>query len=637
MKLTFRKHDVKDLSQLQALVAENAEAVEPGFRVIATGVNFGRSTVEVVGVDRSGTPALVALGFAGDDAMLFRMVEAYAWTLEYPESVRRLVPDGGGIDGWPPRVMFVAERLPESFLRKIRLLAFHAVNCFEYRCVEVNDATGFYLDPVDWARSAPPADAPPTIPAAEPGHTTADVGRQAPTVATRAASEPAPPPAAGNALPSRWFGLRPPPRETPTPERSPGRTESPAPPAASTIPIAAAASEPAPPPAAGNALPSRWFGLLPPPRETPTPERSPGRTESPAPLAASIIPIAEDPAVEPPRPVASEPPAPTDAAEIADDREIAPAWRKFLEKLAGTLDLRPADHVPAAIPAAAPAEKTVKTPAPPTEPVVSHAGPSRNGWANRHEDPRQRALLDVVTLPPNGELAPQWRKFLEKTPFGDAKIGKFAEKAPPAEVKLEKFPERAPLGEAKIEKFPERVPLDEVKLEKFPERAPLGETKLEKFPERASFDEVKLEKFPQRAPLDEVRLENFPERAPLAEAKIETLPEKAPFGAARTGKLLGAPGLDAKVAAVREYLHHEFPMCTIYDFHEHQRNAHVLQLEDSQGKVSHLATITVEFLETHGEAEFRTALEKMQLSQAMRQAGQAGVLVTPSGPEIQRR
>ena len=78
-------------------------------------------------------------------------------------------------------------------------------------------------------------------------------------------------------------------------------------------------------------------------------------------------------------------------------------------------------------------------------------------------------------------------------------------------------------------------------------------------------------------------------------------------------------------------------MCTIYDFHEHQRNAHVIQLGDSQGKVSHLATITVEFLETHGEAELRTALEKMQLSQAMRQAGQAGVLVTPSGAEIAKR
>src|SRR5207249_428856 len=215
-----------------------------------------------------------------------------------------------------------------------------------------------------------------------------------------------------------------------------------------------------------------------------------------------------------------------DAAESADDREIAPAWRKFLEKLAGTLDLRPTGE--GGSPAAT--EKTGRTPGPVTQPPVSPAAPSRNGWATRYEDPRQRALLDVVTLPANVELVPQWRKFLEKVPFGDAKIGK--------------------------------------------------------------------------------------------------VPEKAPFGDAKIGKVLEKPAFgDAKVAAVREYLHHEFPMCTIYDFHDHERNAQVIQLQDSQGKVSNLAAISVEFLEACGESEVRTTLETMRLAQAMRQAGQAGVLV----------
>src|SRR2546428_11644659 len=163
MKLTFRRREVKDLSQLQTLVTEHAEALEPGFRVLAGTVNFGRSTVELVGLDGRGTPALVALGLTGADAMLFRIVEAYAWSLENPESVRRLMPAGGGADRWPPRVVFIAERLPESFLRKIRLLTFPAVNCFEYRCVDVNDATGVYLDAVDWARSEPSAAASPVI------------------------------------------------------------------------------------------------------------------------------------------------------------------------------------------------------------------------------------------------------------------------------------------------------------------------------------------------------------------------------------------------------------------------------------------------------------------------------------------
>src|SRR2546429_386015 len=441
MKLTFRKHDVKDLSQLQTLVAENAEAVEPGFRVVATGVNFGRSMVEVVGVDRSGTPTLVALGFTGDDAMLFRVVEAYAWTLEYPESVRRLVPDGGGTGAWPPRVVFVAERLPETFLRKIRLLVFHAVNCFEYRCV---------------------------------GH--------------RAAAEPR--------------GRRPPPR------------------------------------------------------------------------------------------AASEPPAPTDAAESADDREIAPAWRKFLEKLAGTLDLRPTGE--GGSPAAT--EKTGRTPGPVTQPPVSPAAPSRNGWATRYEDPRQRALLDVVTLPANVELVPQWRKFLEKVPFRDAKIGK--------------VPEKAPVGDATIGRFPEKAP----------------------------FDDATIGRLLEKAPVDDATIGTFLEKAPLDPTTIEKVPEAAPLDGAKIGKVLEKPAFsDAKVAAVREYLHHEVPLCTIYDFHDHEPNAQAIQLQDSQGKVSNLAPISVEFLEACGESEVRTTLETMRLSQAMRQAGQARVLGPASGAEIAKR
>src|SRR5438046_528079 len=88
MKLTFRRHEVKSLKQLEVLVTENAEAIEPGCRIVAAGVNLGRSTVDLAGVDARQTPMLVALGFTADDEMLFSMLEAYAWCLEYPESVR---------------------------------------------------------------------------------------------------------------------------------------------------------------------------------------------------------------------------------------------------------------------------------------------------------------------------------------------------------------------------------------------------------------------------------------------------------------------------------------------------------------------------------------------------------------------
>jgi len=516
MKLTFRKHEVKDLSQLQALVAENAEAVEPGFRVLSTTVNFGRSTVELVGVDRRKTPALIALGFTGDDTMLFRMVEAYAWTLEYPESVRRLMPGGDSAGGWPPRVVFIAERLPESFLRKIRLLAFPAVNCFEYRCVEVNEATGFYLDPVDWAATEPARATPPATAAAAPADPVV-FGRPAPLAASRPAAEPA--------------------------------------------------------------QPSRWFGLLTP--QTQAPHGSPRQAESTAWAAASSAPVAETPApAMPSREPVSQPAAPAADARLDDEHEMTPAWRKFLEKLAGTFDPRSADPVPAA----APERPVSPTPEPEKEPVGAHVGPFHNGGAGRHADAMRRALLDVVKLPPNGELVPQWRKFLEKTPLGDAKVGTFLEKPALDNVKVGTFLEKPALDNVRIGQFLEKPALDDVKIEKFPETAPLDDTKTGRFPEKPLLNDT-----------------------------------------------------EAKIASVREYLHHEFPMCTIYDFHDHQRNAQVVQLQDSQGKVSNLAVISVEFLDAHGESELRTVLDKLGLPYQMRQAGQAGVVVTPDGLQDQKR
>src|SRR5438132_1556093 len=372
MKLTFRRSQVKDLSQLQTLVTEHAEAIESGFRVLAGTVNFGRSTVELVGLDGRGTPALVALGLTGDDAMLFRIVEAYAWSLEYPESVRRLMPAEGGADGWPPRVVFIAERLPESFLRKIRLLTFPAVNCFEYRCVDVNGATGFYLDAVDWARGVPSAAASPVIRAEEAGLAD-DVRREATTAPQRAATEDAAPAVT---------------RDT---------------------------------------QPSHWFGLLKRPSETPTAEPSPGRAESPAPVAASGAPIAGAPAMAAPWKVASQPATPTDDADLVRQLADNPEWQKFIEKLA-------AEDAPAATPT----EKTAR-PAPEKRPTASHSGPSRNGGAGRRgdvkerlagepkerlagepkgrEDRRQPPLRDVVSLPPNVELAPQWRNPDDRRPL----------------------------------------------------------------------------------------------------------------------------------------------------------------------------------------------------------------------------
>ncbi|MBI2160697.1 MAG: hypothetical protein HYU25_10055 [Candidatus Rokubacteria bacterium] len=432
MKLTFRKHEVKHVAHLQALVAENPEAIEPGFRLLAHSLNLGRSTVDLAGLDARRTPVLIALGFVADDQMLFRMLEAYAWCLEYPESVRRLVPAEEGPAQWPPRVVFVGERVLESFQRKIGLLRFPAVDCFEFRCVEVNGATGFYLDAVDWAKGP------------------------------SAVSQPA----ATRLLPHEAIAEH---LEERLDERREDQWEG-----------QGGAGEGAPAPAER--------------------ERAADADEA-AQIERATALGAKDRAV-------------LDELELPPSRELAPTWRKFLERLTASFEGRSAQHledVPeaAGLPAAAPTSAPQPVPGAPAAPqlaprdVVFQAEASASPVG---EDPadKQRALLDGLTLPSEGELAPQWRKFLDRLSIDEGKIG-----------------------------------------------------------------------------------------------------------------------------AVKEYLYSEFPLCTVYDFHEFERSAQVFQLQDNHGEVSQLATITADF--------FRPWLEKKKLAQALRQAGQAGVLVTSAGLQIEKR
>src|SRR6267142_5756701 len=132
MKLTFKRREVKTLHDLGTLVGENADAIEPGLQILASSLNLGRTSVDLAAIDRAHTPVLIALALTADDALLLKALEAYAWCLEYPESVQRLAP--GNVElAWPPRIVFVAERLLESFVRKMRLLNFSSVDCFEFR------------------------------------------------------------------------------------------------------------------------------------------------------------------------------------------------------------------------------------------------------------------------------------------------------------------------------------------------------------------------------------------------------------------------------------------------------------------------------------------------------------------------
>src|SRR5689334_3506358 len=148
MRLVVRKLEVLDVGQLQSLVMEHLDGIEPGLTVVDSRLLLGHATVDIVALDVQGTLVLVSTGFTADEEMLLKAVEAYSWCLEYPDAIRRLYPSVDVSAARPPRLMFVVERLPDAFQRKIKQLGFSEVDCVEFRHLDVSGTPAAYFDTV---------------------------------------------------------------------------------------------------------------------------------------------------------------------------------------------------------------------------------------------------------------------------------------------------------------------------------------------------------------------------------------------------------------------------------------------------------------------------------------------------------
>lgn len=152
MGARLRKVEVRDLRDLEKLTAENVDSIEPGLRIIDSCLLLGHARVDLVGIDARQTLALMALGFTANEEMLLRILEAYSWCLEYPDTLRRLYPDARVDASRPPRVIFVAERLPDAFLRKLKQLSFPEIDCLSFLHLEVDGAPAVFFDVVEQRR-----------------------------------------------------------------------------------------------------------------------------------------------------------------------------------------------------------------------------------------------------------------------------------------------------------------------------------------------------------------------------------------------------------------------------------------------------------------------------------------------------
>jgi hypothetical protein len=152
MRPKFRKLEVKDVRDIEKMVTENAENIEPGLKIIDSCLLLGHARVDLVGVDARDSLVLATLGFTANEDMLLRALEAYSWVLEFPETVRRLYPRTRFHPGRLPRVIFIAERMPDDFIRKVKQLNFAEMDCLTFLNLEVNGSAAVYFDPVQQIR-----------------------------------------------------------------------------------------------------------------------------------------------------------------------------------------------------------------------------------------------------------------------------------------------------------------------------------------------------------------------------------------------------------------------------------------------------------------------------------------------------
>src|SRR2546422_1581012 len=168
MRPTFRKLEVKDIGDLEKLVAENVEGIEPGLKIVDSRLLLGQAAIDLVGLDARGSLVLIALDFTADEGLLIRVMDAYSWCLEYPDTIRRLYPMAQLSAARPPRILFIVERITDSFLRRIKQLNVIEIDCLEFRHFEMNGASAVYFDLVERLRKSavPSAEAVAPAPAA---------------------------------------------------------------------------------------------------------------------------------------------------------------------------------------------------------------------------------------------------------------------------------------------------------------------------------------------------------------------------------------------------------------------------------------------------------------------------------------
>ena len=115
---------------IRALIESDPSVLQPGLRLLDFDIRTGpETTLDAIGVDPSGSLAIVAVADGDAEAALLRLLDGHLWAADQRDLLGRLYAERG-VDGHlPPRGFLLAPAFTHAFLRRLSLLSIQVVPC----------------------------------------------------------------------------------------------------------------------------------------------------------------------------------------------------------------------------------------------------------------------------------------------------------------------------------------------------------------------------------------------------------------------------------------------------------------------------------------------------------------------------
>ncbi len=124
---------------IRALIRSDPSVIQQGLRLLDFDIRTGPATsLDAIGVDRSGSLAMVVIATSDPEAALARLLDGHLWAADQCDLLERLYADRGVDGDRPARGFLLAPSFTHAFLRRLSLLSVQVTPCLA-RDVEGGD------------------------------------------------------------------------------------------------------------------------------------------------------------------------------------------------------------------------------------------------------------------------------------------------------------------------------------------------------------------------------------------------------------------------------------------------------------------------------------------------------------------